>query len=94
MTKVCTNSFVFKFVGGEPGQKRKCHYCQQEKTGGMICVYSNCECGGEGFTLFVCQLCANVGIAESEQQWADIAKRVNLVDLAKRDTQEGRSDGR
>ena len=72
MIKICTSSFVFKFVGGEPKTARKCHYCAQEKLGGMICVYSNAETGFEDPTIFVCPDCAVRGCKESEQAWADV----------------------
>lgn len=81
MIKVTNNSFVFKFVGGEPQLKRGCHYCREMKLGGMICVYSNAP--DEDAVILVCQACAVQGCKESEEQWADIAKQVALSETNK-----------
>lgn len=75
MTKVCTNSYVFKFVGGEPKQKRLCHYCRKEKTGGMICVYGNAPDSRDDDAIFVCPGCVVKGCKESERQWAALYKK-------------------
>lgn len=74
MIKVCTASYVFKFVGGDK-TARLCHYCRKSKLGGMICVYSNCDHDDEP-TLFVCPACAARGCKESEQAWKSLVKTV------------------
>ncbi len=101
MIKVTTNDYVFKFVGGEPptangvippeGLKRKCHYCQERKSGGMICVYSNRE-ETDDTAIYVCPACAVQGCKESEEQWKAFANRATLLDLEKdvHDSQEGK----
>lgn len=74
MIKVCTASYVFKFVGGDK-TARLCHYCRKSKLGGMICVYGNTETSTDD-TLFVCPGCAARGCRESEQAWNRLVKTV------------------
>lgn len=75
MIKVTTNAYVFKFVGGEKGMTRLCHYCRKNKTGGMICIYGNGPDDTED-AIFVCPSCAKKGCKESESQWASLNRRV------------------
>lgn len=75
MTKICTNSYVLKFVGGEPGQTRKCHYCRKMKVGGMLCVYPNCDCDQNDMVTYICPGCLKRGCEESESQWKSLLKR-------------------
>lgn len=71
--KVTTNSYVFKFVGGDK-TARLCHYCRKNKLCGMICVYGNAMDSEDG--IFVCPDCAQKGCRESETQWKELARRV------------------
>lgn len=80
MKHVCA-SFVFKFVGGEDVLKRTCHYCREDKWGGMVCVYSNDNDMSEDAGIFVCPSCLVQGCKESEEQWAAIRQRRNVVDI-------------
>jgi hypothetical protein len=76
--KVCTNSYVFKFVGGETHQRRSCYYCRKRKKGGMICIYGNTEAATED-TIFVCPACAVRGCKESEDAWKKIEKMAATI---------------
>ncbi len=79
MMKHVTNSYVLKFVGGE-GQDRRCHYCRDWKKSSVLCVYGN-TMAEEDDAIFICPDCLLKGCKESEEQWAAIAKRANLIDL-------------
>lgn len=72
MMKVTTNSYVFKFVGGD-ATARLCYYCRKSKLCGMICVYGNApDSSDDG--IFVCPKCATKGCKASESQWRMLAK--------------------
>lgn len=81
MIKVCTNSYVLKFVGGD-STARLCHYCRKSKKSGMLCVYSNCfhdDVHDNDRTVFVCPACAVRGCKESEDAWKKIKKMAGTI---------------
>ena len=83
MVKRTTNSYVFKFVGGEPGYTRPCFYCRKEVAGGMVCVYSNRP--GPDDEMYVCPKCLARGCKESERQWAELVRRAKAFGIEKGD---------